>query len=260
MSPLPSTFLVSIKTVRGVLVLVSIITKIKYAMNTISRQNTGKTSAKWKEKFLDVRKVKIIKFVNKKRLDASGLLDRIKTDGKICDAGCGDLSLLGQLKTLGYKNLYGFDIDEELINSSIKNSLSENEFSVIKVGSICQIPFDDESFNAVIIWGILHHIDPKDYKIALSEAARVLKPKGEIFIVEPYPYLIWKILSVTARFLGFFSIPQFSDIHGLLASEYKLLRNFSNNRKVIKNLISQQYHQVCSKWHTGFWIFGGVKQ
>ena len=153
-------------------------------MNKISQQDTEKTSVEWKEKFLDVRKVKIVKFINKKRLDASGLLDRIKTDGKICDAGCGDLSLLGQLKTLGYKNLYGFDIDEELINSSSKNSLSENEFSVIKVGSVCQFPFDDESFNAVIIWGILHHIDPKDYKIVFSEAARVLKPKGEIFIVD----------------------------------------------------------------------------
>ncbi len=242
------------------MVLVLIITKIKYVMNKISQQDTEKTSAEWKEKFLDVRKVKIVKFINKKRLDASGFLDRIKTDGKICDAGCGDLSLLAQLKTHGYKNLYGFDIDAELINSSSKNSLSENEFSVIKVGSVCQFPFDDESFNAVIIWGILHHIDPKDYKIALSEAARVLKPKGEIFIVEPSPYLIWKILSVIAWFLGFFSIPQCRNIHTLLASEDKLLRTFSNNRKVIKNLISQQYHQVCSKWHTGFWIFGAIKQ
>ena len=229
-------------------------------MTTIVSQKKGQTSEDWKDGFLDIRKSKIISFINKKRLHSTGFLERINTNAKVCDAGCGDLSLLGRLKALGYKNLYGFDIDEELINSSSKNSLSENEFSVIKLGSICQIPFDDESFNAVIIWGILHHIDPKDYKIVFSEAARVLKPKGEIFIVEPSPYLIWKILSVIALFLGFFSIPQCRNIHKLIASEDKLLKTFSNNRKVIKNLISQQYHQVCSKWHTGFWIFGGIKQ
>jgi len=229
-------------------------------MNKIYQQNTGKTSAEWKDEFLDIRKSKVVKFINKKRLDALGLLDRIETDAKICDAGCGDLSFLDQLKTLGYKNLYGFDIDEELINSSSENSLSENEFSEIKVGSICQIPFDDESFNAVIIWGILHHIDPKDYKIVFSEVARVLKPKGEIFIVEPYPYLFWKILSVIARFLGYFSISQCRTIHALLERECELLRTFSDNQKVIRNLISHQYHQVCSKWHTGFWIFRAIKQ
>ncbi len=35
--------------------------------------------------------------------------------------------MLGQLKGLGYQNLYGFDIDADLINLSSKNSLSEKD-------------------------------------------------------------------------------------------------------------------------------------
>ncbi len=53
----------------------------------------------------------------------------------ICDAGCGDLTLLSQLKTMEYQNLYGFDIDEDLINAS---SLElKNSFSEVKAGSVC---------------------------------------------------------------------------------------------------------------------------
>ena len=227
-------------------------------MKKITRENTGHTSEEWKDGFLDLRKLKIIRFINKKRLDATGFLERINKNAVVCDAGCGDLTLLGQLKTFGYKNLYGFDIDEELINSS--SPTLKNSFSAVKVGSACQIPFDDEFFDSVIIWGILHHIDPNDYKTVFSELSRVLKPKGELFIVEPYPFFIWKTLSIIAGVLSFFSLPNCKNIHTVLSSEDKLLKNFSNHRKEIQNLIAKQYSQICSKWHTGFWIFRGVKQ
>ena len=191
-------------------------------MTIIGSQETGHTSDNWKEGFLDLRKSKIIKFINKKRLNSTGFLERINTSAKVCDAGCGDLSLLDQLKGLGYKNLYGFDIDADLINSSSKYSLSENGFSEIKVGSLCEIPFDNESFDAVIIWGILHHLDPEDYKIVFHEVIRILKPKGELFVVEPYPYILWKALCVIAGFLSFFSLPKIKNIYGTATPEERL--------------------------------------
>jgi 2-polyprenyl-3-methyl-5-hydroxy-6-metoxy-1,4-benzoquinol methylase len=104
-------------------------------MPTIVSQKTGQISEDWKDGFLDLRKLKIIKYINKKRLDASGFLKQIKKNDVICDAGCGDLTLLSQLKTMEYQNLYGFDIDEDLINAS---SLElKNSFSEVKAGSVC---------------------------------------------------------------------------------------------------------------------------
>ena len=228
-------------------------------MTTIPSQKAGQTSEAWKDGFLDLRKSKVISFLNKQRLHSTGFLERIKTDAIVCDAGCGDLSLLDQLKGLGYQNLYGFDIDADLINSSSKHSLSENGFSEVKVGSICKIPFDDESFDAVIIWGIFHHVDPEDYKIVFQEVIRILKPKGEFFIVDPYPYILWKALCVVAGFLSFFS-PGFKKIYGILSSENDLLKNFSNNRKVVKEIFLKKSHQIHSKWHTGMWVFGGIRK
>jgi ubiquinone/menaquinone biosynthesis C-methylase UbiE len=240
-------------------VLVSFLTKLQneYPMKTICQESPGQTSKEWRHEFLEVREIDFVKFLNKKRLASSGLLERIKTNQKICDAGCGNLSLLGQLKTLGYKHLYGFDIDEELIKCA---SLPENEFSEIKVGSACQIPYDDESFDAVVIWGIFHHINPKDYKTVLDELNRVLKPSGELFILEPYPFFFWKMVYIVAGFLSYFSLPNCKSINTLLESENGLLKSFSNNRKVIKNIIAKQYNTFRSTWHTGFWISGGIKK
>jgi ubiquinone/menaquinone biosynthesis C-methylase UbiE len=227
-------------------------------MNKITPENSGQTSEEWKDGFLDLRKIKIIKYINKKRLDASGFLKQTKKNDVICDAGCGDLTLLSQLKTMGYQNLYGFDIDEDLINASSPEL--KNSFSQVKVGSACQIPFNNEIFDAVIIWGILHHIDPQDYKTVFSEVTRILKPDGKLFIVEPYPFIIWKTLSVIALGLSFFALPNCKNIHAVLSSEDELLKTFSKNRKVLKDIIAKQFRQLSSKWHTGFWIFGGIKE
>ena len=227
-------------------------------MNKITPENSGQTSEEWKDGFLDLRKLKIIRYINKKRLNASGFLELTKKNDVICDAGCGDLTLLGQFKSMGYQNLYGFDIDEDLINASSPEL--KNSFSEVKVGSACQIPFNSEFFDAVIIWGILHHIDPKDYKTVFSEVTRILKPKGKLFIVEPYPFIIWKSLSVMAGVLSFFSLPKCKNIHAVLSSEDELLKTFSQNRKALKNIIAKQFRQICSKWHTGFWLFGGIKE
>ena len=227
-------------------------------MNKFFTENSGQTSEEWKDGFLDLRKLRVVKYINNKRLECSGFLERTDKSEMICDAGCGDLSLLSQLKSMGYKNLYGFDIDQDLISSS--SAELKNSFSEVKVGSACDAPFNDKLFDSVIIWGILHHIDPNDYKTVVSEATRILKPNGKLFIAEPYPFFLWKSLSVTAGILSFLALPNCKNIHAILSSENELLANFSKNRKVLKEIIGKQYFQFCSKWHTGFWIFGGIKQ
>ncbi len=227
-------------------------------MKNISSEQAGQTSEEWKDGFLNLRKLKLIKYINNKRLKSSGFLQQTNKNEMICDAGCGDLTLLSQLKSMGYNKLHGFDIDEDLINSS--SSELKNSFSEVKVGSVCKIPFNDQLFDSVIIWGILHHIDPNDYTTVFSEISRILKPNGKLFIVEPHPFILWKTLSVIAEILSYFAIPNCKNIHAVLSSEDELLKNFSKNRKALQNIISQKYHQVCSKWHTGFWIFGGMKQ
>jgi len=74
------------------------------------------------------------------------------------------------------------------------------------------------------------------------------------------PHILWKTLCLVAGFLSFFLLPKFKNIYGVLSSENDLLKDFSINRKVVREIISKQCHQIHSKWHTGFWIFGGIRE
>ena len=213
-------------------------------MKNISPEQAGQTSEEWKDGFLNLRKLKLIKYINNKRLKSSGFLQQTNKNEMICDAGCGDLTLLSQLKSIGYNNLHGFDIDEDLINSS--PSELKNSFSEVKVGSACKIPFNDQLFDSVIIWGILHHIDTKDYTTVFSEISRILKPNGKLFIVEPYPFFFWKLITITAGILSYLALPNCKNIHSVLSSEDELLAVFSKNRKTLKILIAKHYRQFCN--------------
>jgi len=52
-----------------------------------------------------------------------------------------------------------------------------------ELGDCEQLPYPDNSFDAVTIQGVLHHMP--DMMPTLREAVRVLKPDGEIYISEP---------------------------------------------------------------------------
>lgn len=54
------------------------------------------------------------------------------------------------------------------------------------------LPFADESLKAIFMINVLHHI--RDAAAFFQEAARTLAPGGKIFIVDPYPGIIGRIV------------------------------------------------------------------
>ena len=87
-------------------------------MKKNTQEGVGFVSEEWKESFHILKKQKFYKFTQGIMLHAIGILNIAKTDDKICDVGCGQLSFLNQLKSHGFKNLYGVEVDETLINST----------------------------------------------------------------------------------------------------------------------------------------------
>ena len=99
---------------------------------------------------------------------------------RILDAGCGSgygLALVAE--ALAPTRLCGFDLMPEQIALA---QLRAVPGASVRVGDITNIEEPDDSFDAVFVFGILHHVP--EWRDALSEIARVLAPGGVLLVEE----------------------------------------------------------------------------
>jgi len=143
----------------------------------------------------------------------------ISCNSTILDFGCGDGMLVSQLRKEEY-NAFGVDIknyyDSVQRRCKEEGLIKEDEhiFRTINMNNY-RIPFDDDTFDSVISFYVLEHV--QNWEQSLAEIKRVLKPGGtslHIFpsrysLVEPhvfvplacifqgYPYLaFWAFLGI----------------------------------------------------------------
>jgi len=105
----------------------------------------------------------------------------------VLDMGCGrGVSVPLILSALGGRpaRLVAFDIDAAAIERARRRLAPLLGGSVeLRVADATRLPFADAEFDAALELGILHHIP--DWRAALRETARVLKPGGVFYFAEP---------------------------------------------------------------------------
>ena len=124
---------------------------------------------RWIQKVIEFRLLS--EFIQKHHIDLNG--------GVILDAGCGSgysTELIGT--RYNPKELLAFDIMPEQIELAKKRYGCARFF----VGSITEIDSPSNKYDAVFVFGVLHHVP--EWKRALREIYRVLKPKGVLLIEE----------------------------------------------------------------------------
>ena len=88
----------------------------------------------------------------------------------ILDIGCGN----GRNMTYPDYNFTGIDSSKEFIKMCEKRNLR------VILGDMTQLPFEDNSFDAVLSIASFHHLTTKKRRnLAMSEIYRVLKPGGK---------------------------------------------------------------------------------
>ena len=174
---------------------------------------------------------------------------------KIIDVGCGYGTSLKYFHSLGYKNIYGIDPDNDLIKTIPK------EIAEVKSGMAQKIPYPDESFDVVFVNGALHHIPIRKvtYKEAIKEMDRVLKPGGHVFFMEPGRYWAQIFCELGAIILGVVS-KTFKDWADAIYVERAEIHYFIKNHPIFRNDFKERNYNVLSDTYFIFsWLYSAQK-
>lgn len=120
-------------------------------------------------------------------------LDFLDRDIKILEVGTNVGLQLNLLSKLGFKNLYGIEINSSAIDISRK--INESLPIYIIKASAFDIPFKDEWFDLVFTSGVLIHIHPNDIINAIKEIYRCTNKYiwcFEYFIPEGYKEVVYR--------------------------------------------------------------------
>lgn len=125
----------------------------------------------------------------------------------LLDAGCAHGRLIPTFlkHNLKKENYVGIDISENLIKKA-KQMFPDMHFDV---GDVCDLPYQNDTFDITISSAVLHHIPSQELRIKMIQGlARVTKPNGKIILLVwnafYFPHL-WKsiFLSYIKSFISF---------------------------------------------------------
>ncbi len=95
-------------------------------------------------------------------------LKGIPKKAKILEVGCGTGRFLEFLQKEGYKNIYGIDQSEEMLDVAGKKTSAN-----LKIGDVYKIPYKKDFFDAVFSVHVLMHVE--DSRKMINEMRRVSK-------------------------------------------------------------------------------------
>ena len=100
------------------------------------------------------------------------------------DVGCGAGPFTWLMAPL-FQQLAGIDVKQARIQTARETARTKGLYIDFQVGSAEAMPFADASFDVVVFSNSLHHIPDMDK--AIAEAARVVRPGGLVYCMEPVP-------------------------------------------------------------------------
>jgi SAM-dependent methyltransferase len=115
-------------------------------------------------------------------------LTALPQGANVLDLGCGN----------GKNTQYGLELGLQM--RGLENSAALCEICVgrglpVIQGDARALPFEDNTFDAIIMIAVIHHINPEEHRAVLGEIARTLKPGGKALITNwavEQPEPAWK--------------------------------------------------------------------
>ncbi len=117
----------------------------------------------------------------------------------VLDAGCGDGAFSLQLAARGAR-VIAVDTSEAMLEAARRRVLPEDTSIEFLRASVEALPFEAESFDAVLMVTVLCTVN--DPSRAVREARRVLKHGGRLVVGELGKYSLWALQRRLSRLLG----------------------------------------------------------
>ena len=103
---------------------------------------------------------------------------------RVADIGCGDGALVRFMTREGAETV-GIECSPAQLARAHAAEPAGGERYIEGVGQ--DLPLEDATLDLVVFFNSLHHVPVEAQEAALAEAARVLKPGGLLYVMEPLP-------------------------------------------------------------------------
>lgn len=117
---------------------------------------------------------------------------KLKAGQRVLDLGCGTGTLAIMAKQAQHKaEVFGLDADPEMLKMAHNKSDQTKLKVTFDVGFTNNLPYPDESFDRVLSSIMIHHLKTPDKVKTAREVYRVLKPGGQLHIIDfgkPYTW------------------------------------------------------------------------
>lgn len=114
----------------------------------------------------------------------------------VLDVGCGTGILAMRVKRAHPDvNMAGLDIDEQILDIARRKAGEAGLEISFHQGTASCLPYPDRSFDRVLSSFVFHHLNSGDKQRAAAEAFRVLRPGGELHVLDfGKPHSIYGLL------------------------------------------------------------------
>jgi ubiquinone/menaquinone biosynthesis C-methylase UbiE len=140
-------------------------------------------SFRWLTPYFDMIQKWIVRDLRYKTL----LLERasIKSNDRVLDLGCGSGTLAIMAKrSVPSAEVIGLDADDEILSMARQKAQQENMAVRFDIGMTFKLPYPDSSFDRVLSSIMIHHLKTADKERTAREIFRVLKPGGQMHILD----------------------------------------------------------------------------
>ncbi|MDK2833374.1 MAG: hypothetical protein PWR29_1341 [Methanolobus sp.] len=98
----------------------------------------------------------------------------------VLDAGCGNGRYMLPLSRI--YNVVGVDVARNALSEARSYLARSDRHAECIASTLTALPFSDNSFEAVVCYGVMQHLFESERRLAVEEIKRVLKPSGILFI------------------------------------------------------------------------------